>query len=195
MGITTNFRRAIDEFFQLVTRGTVEIYNEFSFQQELGIHLRSLLPKEYKVQFERPTGFFPIKDRVYLKKEIDISVFQQGQRPRAAFELKFPRNGQYPEQMFEACRDLAFLEQLLAVGIGVGYFVMAVEDRLFCDGREASGIYAYFRGGKTIHGSIAKPTGRKDEIIPVSGYHRIVWNQGPGEMKHCVVEVQNPPQA
>jgi hypothetical protein len=45
--------------------------------------------------------------------------------------LKFPRNGQYPEQMLNACKDVAFLEQLVERGFDGGLFVMAADDRLF----------------------------------------------------------------
>ena len=140
----------IDDFFQLVAQGRVEIYNEFSLQHELGGYLRSVLPARFRVQFERPVSFFDIKAQRLSKKEIDISVFTQDQVERIAIELKFPRNGQYPEQMFAACRDIAFLEELVRHGFTGGFFVMAADDPLFYQGAGQEGIYGCFRAGRPV---------------------------------------------
>ncbi len=49
----------VDEYFEEVAAGRIEIYNEPSLQYELGIFLRAATsPTRYKVQFERPVGFF-----------------------------------------------------------------------------------------------------------------------------------------
>lgn len=48
-------------FFNSVANGTVEIYNEFSLQHELGPWLRLALPSSYKVQFERNISYFGIE--------------------------------------------------------------------------------------------------------------------------------------
>ena len=47
----------IEAFFEEVASGNIEIYNEFSFQHELGIFLRKRL-KSAKVQFERNVSYF-----------------------------------------------------------------------------------------------------------------------------------------
>ncbi len=181
---------SVDRFFRLVGDGTVEVYNEFSLQHELGIYVRTFLPKERKVQFERPTGLFPVAPLEYLKREIDISVFRAGERPEVVLELKFPRNGQYPEQMFEACRDIAFLEQLLAGGASSGLFVMAADDPRFWSGHETSGIYAHFRKGHPIHGPIIKPTGKKDEVFTVTGSYTVCWKDAGDRLRYCMVELR-----
>jgi hypothetical protein len=107
-------------------------YNEFSLQHEFGEYLRSVVARdEHSVQFERPTDFFGIPSDQLLKKEIDVSIFSQDRIFKAAVELKFPRSGQYPEQMFSACKDVAFLEQLVERGFDGRLFVMAADDRLF----------------------------------------------------------------
>jgi hypothetical protein len=111
---------AIPRFFEAVGRGEREIYNEFSLQHELGCFLRSCIPPPLKIQFERPVEFFQPCGSAYEKKEIDISVFSPDRSSRVALELKFPRNGQYPEQMFSSCCDLLFLEQLVSGGFAGG---------------------------------------------------------------------------
>lgn len=48
-----------------------------------------------------------------VKLEIDI-VVNKGRimGPKYAVELKFPGNGQHPEQMFSFAKDIMFMEQL-----------------------------------------------------------------------------------
>jgi len=163
----------VDNIFNLVRRGSVEIYNEFSLQHELGIHLRSALPPEWKVQFERPVDFYGIPRSATGKKEIDITVVRGDERH--AIELKFPRNGQYPETMFSCCADIEFLEQLTCNGFAGGLFVIAAEDRLFHSGPTGSDLYACFRAERPIHGRIQKPTGARDKTVDIEGSYVLEW--------------------
>ncbi len=86
----------IKQFAADVSAGNVEIYNEFSLRHELGVHFRDSIQGK-KVQFERNLSFFGLKKSEYLKREIDISVFSGIEYPGVAVELKYPRNGQYPD--------------------------------------------------------------------------------------------------
>ncbi len=106
-----NLERLLNEFMGLVASGEVEVYNEFSLQHELGIFLRAKL-MGYKVQFERNTKFFGITGTV--KHEIDIVVYND--KEKHAIELKYPLNGQYPEQMFSFVKDIKFMEELKEAG-------------------------------------------------------------------------------
>jgi len=68
-----DLREAIDEFFEQVATGTIEIYNECSLQHELGIFLRLAMPMgQFKVQFERPVSFFSLNKSAFVKNEIDL---------------------------------------------------------------------------------------------------------------------------
>lgn len=160
----------LNEFMGIVASGTVEVYNEFSLQHELGIFLRAKL-KGYKVQFERNTKFFGIKGTV--KHEIDIVIYNDIEKH--AIELKYPLNGQYPEQMFSFVKDIKFMEELKEAGFDSTYCLTLVQDRNFYLGQKQDGIYSFFRGGKSLTGIIRKPTGKKDEIINVNGKYRIEW--------------------
>jgi hypothetical protein len=96
----------IAPLIEAVHDGVVEVYNEFSLQHELGIFLRGNRGNSV-VQFERNIKhFFPaIAPDAFTKREIDIAIYTAKQ-PRVlewAIELKFPRNGQHPEQMFSFC--------------------------------------------------------------------------------------------
>ena len=144
-------------------------------QHELGIFLRSSLGTKYKVQFERSVSFFDLEKNNFAKKEIDISIFLKDLSIKHAIEIKFPRNGQYPEQMFKACKDIYFLEQLIEAKFDDCYFIMIVDDPLFYRGEKKDGIYEYFRGNKPLHGQIWKPTGLRDENFYVNGKHNINW--------------------
>jgi hypothetical protein len=176
---------AIKEFFQNVANGNTEIYNECSLQHELGIFLRvSTVSSQYKIQFERPVSFFGLSRSVFVKKEIDIAVFTPDRAERIAIEVKFPRNGQYPEQMFKFCEDVAFGEQLVLAGFTAAFFVVASDDPLFYSGSQQTGIYAAFRGNQPLQGTIVKPTGKRDETVHVCGSYRVEWRQA-GELKYA----------
>ena len=182
-------------FFDCLKGSGVEIYNEFSLQHELGGYLRSKLTRDnYRVQFERPTDFFGIPSDQLLKKEIDIAIFSHDRTHKAAVELKFPRNGQYPEQMFSACKDVAFLEQLVERGFDSGLFVMAADDKLFYQGSDTGGVYSYFRSGKPICGLIQKPTGAKDESFAIRGSYILTWRKLPDlELRYACLSVTPEP--
>lgn len=165
-----NLNELISDFIDLVEAGQVEVYNEFSLQHELGIFLRANLTG-YKVQFERNTKYFGIQGTV--KHEIDIVIYNDSER--YAIELKYPLNGQYPEQMFSFVKDIKFMEEMKEAGFNAAYCLTLVEDKNFYSGQKQDGIYAFFRGGESVHGLICKPTGEKDEQITVNGSYDICW--------------------
>jgi len=179
----------INSFFRQVGTGHVEIYNEFSVQHELGIHLRSRLGDDFKVQFERPVSYFGIDRAKTRKKEIDIAIFTPDRRIKHAIELKFPRSGQHPEQMFKACEDICFVEQLVQNGFTSGVFVMVADDPLFYSGPSAPGIYGHFRSGQPVCGIIQKPTGARDDRVAIKGSHRIAWLPIAKRLQFALVNV------
>ena len=128
-------------------------------QLELGIFLRTRGERSgYTIQFERNVSFFSITGTI--KHEIDIVIFNLDKTEKFAIELKFPKNGQYPEQMYSFIKDIVFMEQLKKYGFTETYTLTLVDDPLFYEsGRKKSGIYKYFRGEVvTIKGKISKPT-------------------------------------
>lgn len=169
-GVEMDFEHIISDFMKHIIAGEIEVYNEFSLQHELGLFLRDRLTG-YKVQFERNTKFFNISDTV--KHEIDIVVFNDSEK--YAIELKYPLNGQYPEQMYSFIKDIRFMEELKQAGFNGTYCLTLVQDKKFFSGAKQDGIYSYFRGKKPIHGIITKPTGRKDEQIQIEGNYSIEW--------------------
>ena len=144
------------EFMHMVKNEEVEIYNEFSLQHELGIFLRNSL-KNYKVQFERNKKFFGITGTT--KHEIDIVIYND--KKRYAIELKYPLNGQYPEQMFSFVKDICFMEELKENGF----------DHTYCL-------------------KICKPTGSKDEILILKNEYTINWCENGQCQKYYIVEAK-----
>jgi hypothetical protein len=165
-------------FLDRVAKKQVEVYNEFSLQHELGIALRGLHP-EWIVQFERNVGDFGGKKEKFTKREIDISVFSRTPDGEVkdllyAIELKFPRNEQYPEQMFSFCKDIQFAEELVAHGFQSAAVLTLTEDPNFYRGL-SKGIYEYFRSEKPLTGIVQKPTGAKDDEVRIRGEYVIKW--------------------
>lgn len=197
------FEQMIEEFFAYLCENELEIYNEFSFQHELGIFLRDKLRKEckdgqaYKIEFERNAknyfginySYFNIKS---LKKEIDIAIYKKDYSQQYAIELKFPLNRQYPEQMFNCIKDVRFMQELVnqkkfqktycitlvwAHGRGRPFYKGNHEGNLGTD------IYKYFRGERKelLTGKILKPTGREKYVIDLQ--NKIY----PFEWKDCKI--------
>ncbi len=153
-----------------------DVYNEFSLQHEFGIYLRRHFPQD-KVQYERNAASFPSVKGPLEKREIDIVVVSAaGTDLHSAIELKFPRNGQIPETLFSFCRDIAFAEQLKRDGFQAAAAIIVTDDPLFYGG-SAEGIYAPFRsqGAQPLTGVIAKPTGRKDSSVALTGHYKVEW--------------------
>ena len=166
----------IGEFARRLDDGNIEIYNEFSLQHEFGIFLREKNVAEL-VQFERNVSYFQFPRSSFTKKEIDVTCFDTSRtKLRLAVELKYPRAGQFPEQMFSFCKDIAFLEELKVAGFSSCLFLAVVEQRPFHSG-SADGIYKYFRGGEPLHGKIVKPTGAKNQEVVVEGKYIIRWRE------------------
>lgn len=194
INLITSFIDSLPNNFEKIDNE--KTYNEFSLQHELGIFLRRKLP-DYLVQFERNTDFFGIKHKL-TKKEIDISIFSRDFSPdkpdknklKCAIELKYPRNGQYPEQMFSFCKDIKFIEQLRDEGFDSAALIIFANDKLFYSG-DSSGIYGYFRNKKLLHGNIIKPTGNKDDQVFISGHYKAEWKIIVDSLKYVVIEAAN----
>lgn len=174
MALPFNLHDELDKFMQ--TKGSsADLYNEISLQLELGIYLRNaLIGTNFKVQFERNIkDFYPKTQPAvgFVKKEIDIVVFDgadpKNSTERYAIELKFPINGQYPEEMFAFITDMQFMEEVKKhAAFNETYCITLVDDKnFFCkkDKRcSVSGIYKYFRTtGEKIPSEIEKPTGKE----------------------------------
>ena len=177
-------RELLQEFISKVENKQIEIYNEFSLQHELGIFLREQLPK-YKIQFERNTKFFGINETI--KHEIDIVIYNNIEK--YAIELKYPLNGQYPEQMYSFIKDIKFMEQLKINGFNATYTVIIVNDKNFYTGKKIDGIYAYFRGDDKLEGTIKKPTGNKEEYIILHGKYNIKWEGKNEDLKYYILGI------
>ncbi len=177
----------IEPFIASVANGTTEIYNEFSLQHELGVFLRASLPNK-KIRFERNvTSLF--EGGSFIKREIDIVVSDPEHKHLDwAIELKYPRNGQYPEQMFSFCRDIVFAEQLKAAGFKNAALLVLVDSYPFFRG-PAEGIYRYFRGRHPLSGCIQKPTGTKDSEVTIRGSYALEWTEISDPLRYLAVEV------
>lgn len=178
------------EFAQEVASGRIQIYNEFSLQHEFGHHLRSRQPSRL-VQFERHISYFGGEVSSFKKREIDIAIFEPDKKTlHCAIELKFPRNGQYPEQMFSFCKDIQFAEELVHLGFRTAALIAFADDACFYSGKN-DGIYSFFRGREVLTGQILKPTGAKDDQVTLRGHYSVAWRPVAGSLKYFLVEVQS----
>jgi hypothetical protein len=178
----------VERFVNSIDSNDIEIYNEFSLQHELGIFLRTALPG-YVVQFERNVDFFASSKAGFTKCELDIAVFTKDQSElKYAIELKYPRNGQHPEQMFSFCKDIAFSEELKAAGFTRTALLIFADDPLFYSGA-GEGIYGHFRTGRPLTGRIDKPTGSGDQHVTIRGSYRVTWTAVSAKTRYALIEV------
>lgn len=167
------------------------IYNEFSLQHELGIYLRRALPGNYKVQFERNIadilGLDSEKEKKrFVKHEIDIYIFNKNKvKERYAVELKYPTNGQTPNQLFMFCKDFSFMEQVKKAGFSKTYVLTLVNDNKkglsYYSGSgetdETNTMYERFRDGGVIHGTIKYPIKNTKgyRSLEITGEYKMKW--------------------
>ena len=184
-----NLISLIHEFVQKIIMKEIEIYNEASIQYELSIFLRNKIP-DYKIQLERNVAYFGLSKDKFIKKEIDIVIFNNEKTVKTAIELKFPRNGQHPEEMFSFCKDVKFLEQLKDCGFSRNIFLCFADDEKFWSGNtEANSIYRFFRKKEPITGLIQKPTGKKDIKFDINGTYTVNWQSITNLMQYFIIEV------
>lgn len=181
----------VAKFVHAIGADSTDIHNEFSLQHEFGMFLRSALPT-FKVQFERNVSYFAPAKTAFTKREIDIVVFSPDKTDlRYAIELKYPRNGQYPEQMFSFCKDIAFAEELKAAGFARAALLIFADDRLFFAGPSDKVIYSYFRAARPITGRIEKPTGDSNNHVQIEGSYVVSWHPVSSTTKYAFVEAGN----
>lgn len=184
-----DLKALIQRFFLKVESDNTDIYNEFSLQHELGIFLRQELP-EYKVQFERNVSYFTDNSKT-IKKEIDITIFNENKSVKYAIELKNPLNGQYPEQMYSFVKDIKFLEELKERGFNKSLAVTLVMDRPFYEGQNNPGIYKYFREEYAVYGQIFKPMGplKGKDFIILKDRYEFSWKPVFNNSRYYIIEV------
>ena len=180
----------IPEFVGLISNNQIEIYNEASIQYELAIFLRQKLPN-YKIQLERNITFFGLNKNEFKKKEIDIVIFDKEKKEKLAIEIKFPTNGQYPEQMFSFVKDIKFLEELKEKRFETRLVIAFANDQNFWNPKGKEGtIYYFFRKIGKLYGEIQKPTGKKDETVSLKNSYEIYWENIPQDnLKYFIVKV------
>lgn len=191
-------KELLEDFMRLEkTNGDdILVYNEISLQLELGLYLRQ---KGYTVRFERNIGEYVDDTSDFVKKEIDIVAYKgknELEAEKIAIELKFPRNGQYPEQMFSFIKDIKFMEQVKNAKLkdvckkgkfAETYVLTLVDNKNFyLSNRGKNKIYSYFRknGVDIPKGEIIeKPTGNKEECketikqIKLNNQYKSEWKE------------------
>lgn len=172
------------------------IYNEFSLQFELGYFLRD---NGYNVFFEKNVKDYGFNKEKPYKSEIDLVAEKDDKR--YAIELKYPKNGQYPEEMYQFIRDIAFAQQLVsnsANGKRVfekTYCLTLVDDEKFYSDMStksrkllSGSIYSHFRHSQNKvpytlkQGTYNKPTGKASATVSCTTLQDVsyTWNNVNG---------------
>jgi hypothetical protein len=185
----------LNKFVEKIKKGEIDLYNEFGLQFELALFLRNLKELEdYKIELERPINYFGIKKSNSIpKKEIDICIYKENIL-KSAIEIKVSTNGQVPLQLFEFCKDICFLEQLMNGKFESAYSLVLVNSDYFYKSKnKKDGIYAFFRGENKmpINGIIECPTGKnKGKQISISNSYEIVWAELINDFKFYLIKIK-----
>lgn len=186
-----NLENIIIDFLSTIKPKNIEIYNEFSFQHELGIYLRNSLPN-YKVQFERNISYF-FNDIQTIKKEIDIVIFNSSKTEKYAIELKYPRKAAYQRRLYSFVKDIKFMEELKNLGFIETYCLTLVEQTPFYSGKNNKGIYKYFREDYRVLGNIVNPINEPPTKNPLSisidGIYPILWKDLDEKRKYYLIKI------
>ena len=70
------------------------------------------------------------------------------EKVKYAIELKYPVNGQYPEQMYSFIKDIVFMEQLKSKGFNASYCLTMVNDKNFIQGKN---VMAYMHISEAVN--------------------------------------------
>ena len=131
---------SVKESLEMTDRTKRYIYNEISFQHELGEYLRKRLGKNFRVQFERNIkDFNPKSIKNLRKREIDIVIVDENEQENEKYyiiELKYHKLGRkrYPNTMFDCVKDIDFVYNVINMDESKfikGYCVTIVEDTTF----------------------------------------------------------------
>ena len=168
------FEHILEDFVSQIAKGKTEIYNEASIQYELAIFLREVIPN-YKIQLERNVSYFELNKKHFLKREIDIVLFNTTNTRKFAIEIKTPLS-EVPIQMYKFCEDIKFLEQLKESGFTDNFFLAITPRSNFWGDRGKTGtIYEKFRKEKELYGTIKNQIGDSKEEVTLKGRHKINW--------------------
>ena len=139
------------------------------------MYLREKIPN-YKIQLERNVKFFDLEKKNFVKKEIDIVLFNNSKTRKFAIEIKFPISIDYPNQMFHFCQDIKFLEQLKESGFTNNFFLALTPQSNFWSNKGNQGtIYEKFRKEKELYGEIKNQIGDSTEKVVLDHKHKINW--------------------
>ena len=148
------------------------IESERGLQVEIGLMYRQ---HKLNVRFEASCAL-PHDRRQTKRQKRDIDLIVSDGESRLAIELKVPLAGRVPETLFDFCADIAFMEKVVAHGYAErGLCIMVTSDSQYWSGRLADGIYEPFRTGGVLHGTIIKPTGRRDTTVHIDGRYKLSW--------------------
>jgi hypothetical protein len=172
----------------------IRIYNEISFQIEIGVKLRNKIPNgESRIFFEKNIKNYDKDVEEYVKREIDICINNNCNNEviESAIELKYPMNGQTPVQMFNFIKDIKFLEQIKEKNGGeIRNYFIAICFKNFYNGIRSDGIYGYFRSDE--NGNVSTIKGRIEyggKSINLNGEYNVEWKEFSPELMYLIIEV------
>jgi hypothetical protein len=180
-----NFPHHLESFFEMYKReDIIELYNEPSVYFRLGNHLENLFNVDYKIQFWRELKFFGIEDTL-VKPFIDIAIFDDDMDTFHAVEVVYIKDEPQVEKMFEICRDLRFMEQMVKRGWQECYVLLVAD----IPKQQNDQLHYLFRGETILEGMMQKPQ-ETQTVIQLDGSYTIEWIEVDDHMHYATILIQ-----
>ena len=169
--------------------------SEFTFQFRICQFLDHISKQKY-IELESNIERYDIKNKI--KKEIDIDVLDENSK-KIAIEIKFIRDqGSFNIGMFDYCKDIKFLEELVDEKFdkGIAIIFTTIKELYTPPNKiqrpkniENLVLYNSFRVDKVLAGNLRIKTGSKDESLKLKGSYPLNWMDFNDSIKICLVYV------
>lgn len=204
--MSLDLKKLIDQFLEYSEMDEdFELYNEAGLQHELAWFLRKQFEStKYRLQLERNVSDIGLTLNIddFIKKEMDIYIYEKGANEKYCVELKFPMKGAFPRRMYQTFEDVNFLESLkLKAGFHEVALLFMTPLKGFREGRETGQIYKYFRdemricrlGDSEVPDFIRNEKNKKGELVyrPLSirGNYPFQWKSFRHQYHYFVITI------
>lgn len=171
--------------------------SEFTFQFRLGWFINFYYPSKYIVDFETHIRKFREQEPKYKKKEIDIHLLERDNLQNHAIEVKFVKDKMgYDISLFEMCRDIKFLEDMInhqkfASCYSIAFSTIAnsytaPQNVKYNLTHKRLSFYKKFREDHCITGNMYR---NENEQFDFDKMYKLDWFDFSDTIKACVVEV------
>ena len=173
-----------------------EFTSEFTFQFRLCRYIEDSFDNQ---NIELESNINRYKLFKLSKKEIDIDILTNDSE-KIAIEIKYIRDfGSHNIGMFEFCKDIKFLEELVEQSFSSGIAIIfttipnlytSPNSELKPKNIENINLYNAFRINKNLRGELKIKTGKMDKSLILKNSYPLQWIDFTPNIKACIVNIK-----